>query len=349
VCTVVYLACFVGLLVRADAPGGALLGSLWNFEDAELLEAAGGLAATSVWLDGQWWRVATAGLLHGSWLHLGLNMMALWAVGQWTEKVWGWWRQLLLFAAASVGGCLASLAWAEAPLVVGASAGIFGLAGALVVARAWGSEAQQAALKPVSARTLGFWLVFWLFVGASLPWLFGIQLLAQAGHVGGLVIGCVVGWGFSVKKERRLIRYSSLFTSVLGIAGLAWAAASPSWRPNFHRFMGAELLTRGAYEEAAVHFDRALEQAPDDPDLANAVAWALVEAGVELERAEELVRQALEDDPESADYLDTLGWIQCKLGETEAGLATLGLAQEQAEREIPEIGEHVEACAEVGG
>ena len=40
------------------------------------------------------------------------------------------------------------------------------LAGALVVARAWGSAETRDALAPVSARTLGFWLVFWLVVGA---------------------------------------------------------------------------------------------------------------------------------------------------------------------------------------
>ncbi|WP_181197134.1 rhomboid family intramembrane serine protease, partial [Enhygromyxa salina] len=119
--------------MRSDAPGDALVRSLWTFEDPELLRAAGGLAATRVWLHGEWWRVLSAGLLHGSWLHLVLNMMGLWVVGQWTEKAWGWWRQLLLFFVSSVGGCLASLAWAEAPLVVGASAGIFGVAGALVV------------------------------------------------------------------------------------------------------------------------------------------------------------------------------------------------------------------------
>src|SRR5690606_17726948 len=150
-CTVVFVVTWVAALLRADDPFRVLLHSLWVVEDADLLERAGAVSAVRIWLDGEWWRVVTAGFLHGSRLHLGLNMVGLWAVGQWTEGAWGWWRQLLLFLVASVGGCLASLAWAEAPLVVGASAGIFGIAGALVVARAWGRAEVQMAVGPVSA------------------------------------------------------------------------------------------------------------------------------------------------------------------------------------------------------
>jgi membrane associated rhomboid family serine protease len=347
-CCVVFVVCVVALVIRADEPGRALLRSMWAFEDAELLEAAGGLAATRVWIDGQWWRVLTAGLLHGSWLHLGLNMLGMWAVGQWTEKIWGPWRQLALFVVASVGGCLASLAWAEAPLVVGASAGIFGIAGALVVARAWGREELRDGARVVSARVLGFWLVFWLVVGALLPLFLGFSLLAQAGHIGGLAFGCVLGWGWSRPKEQRLGRYLSTFVVVAGILGLGFAAKAPAWRANYHVFMGSELLDRGAYEEAAEHFDVALEKEPDDADLANAVAYSLAEAGVELERAEELVVRALEEKPESADFLDTLGWVQCKQGRFEEGKASLERAREVAERDIPEIGEHLEGCESVG-
>jgi membrane associated rhomboid family serine protease len=351
VCTVAFVVCLIAFVIRSDEPLRALINSLWVIDDGELLIDAGALASARVWLDREWWRVGSAGLLHGSWLHLGLNMLGLWTVGQWTEKVWGPWRQLALFAVSSLGGCLASLAWAEAPLVVGASAGIFGVAGALVIARAWGSTETRSALAPVSAGSLGFWLVFWLVIGALLPLLFGVSLLAQAGHIGGLAFGCVLGFGLSRRKDQHAARAASWTLVGLGLCAGVVASAAPDWRPNYPVFMGSELLSRGEFEQAVGHFEVALASAPEDHQLANAVAYSLAEAGVELERADSLIVGALAVEPGNSDYLDTLGWIRCKQGRAEAGevyLRLAGVFAEVAERETPEIAEHFEACAGVG-
>jgi membrane associated rhomboid family serine protease len=350
VCTLVFFGAWIASGVRAGGDtASTLVQAVWNFDEVPLLESLGALAATRVWLDLEWWRVASAGFLHGSWLHLGLNMVGLWSVGQWTELAWGGWRQLLVFLVASVGGCAASLMWAEAPLVVGASAGIFGIAGGLVVARAWGRGEVREAIAPVSARTLAFWLLFWLALGAILPWVFGISLLAQAGHIGGLLFGTAAGLACSIDRRRRWVRWSLWGTVAAGLGGVLWLGAEPTWRPNYHVFMGSELLERRDFEAAAAHFDEALERAggaEGDPELANAVAYALAEAGVDLERAERLVRSALASKPDSADFLDTFGWVLCQRGEVEAGKGALRQAQEAATREIPEIGDHLQRCGE---
>lgn len=345
-CTALFVVLFGWSSLRADEPGRAALASLWQIRDVELMTRFGALADARVWLDGEWWRVGSAGLLHGSWLHLGLNMLGLWSVGQWTEKVWGGWRSTGVFALSSIIGCLASLAWAEAPLVVGASAGIFGLAGALVFARAWGRDSVQESLAPISARTLGGWLVFWLALGFALPLLFGVELIAQAGHIGGLLAGLALGAALS--RERRGFETLGWASMMVAGVGLAVVGREPSWRANYHVFLGFELLERGEYERAATSLDRALQQEPDDPELANAVAWGLVEADVDLERAEVLVRGALATEPDRADFLDTLGWVLCKQGRTVEGVEVLGQAQAAEGGGIPEIAEHLDQCAEVG-
>lgn len=345
-CTVVFAVLYVWSCVRADDPARAALAGLWQVPDADLLIRTGALADARVWLDGEWWRVGSAGLLHGSWLHLVLNMMGLWSVGQWTEKVWGGWRSTGVLALSSLVGCLASLAWAEAPVVVGASAGIFGLAGALVFARAWGSDSVQRALAPVSARFLGGLLVFWLGFGFALP-LLGVELIAQAGHIGGLLAGLALGAGLS-RASRGFETLGWASALAMGV-GLVFVAREPSWRANYHVFVGFELLERGEYERAAAALDHALEENPEDAGMANAVAWALVEADVELARAEVLVRGALAMEPERADFLDTLGWVLCKQGRTAEGMEVLGRAQGAEGGEMPEIAEHLERCAEVGG
>ena len=112
-------------------------------------------------------------------------------------------------------------------------------------------------------------------------------------------------------------------------------------------FVGLDHFDREDYRAGLDELEVALEADPEDAVMHNYVAYTLAEAGVELERAQELVRVALGVEPENADYLDTLGWIQCKLGETEMGMESLRRAEAVSEREISEIGEHLEACAGV--
>jgi Uncharacterized membrane protein (homolog of Drosophila rhomboid) len=51
-------------------------------------------------LAGQLWRLITPILLHGSILHVGLNLYALWILGRQLEGIYGHWRFLILFLVA---------------------------------------------------------------------------------------------------------------------------------------------------------------------------------------------------------------------------------------------------------
>ena len=57
----------------------------WLFEEGALviLSPWGGLA------DGEWWRLITAAFLHGSLLHIALNMVVLWVIGAPVEEALG--------------------------------------------------------------------------------------------------------------------------------------------------------------------------------------------------------------------------------------------------------------------
>jgi membrane associated rhomboid family serine protease len=334
-CVLVFLATFVGALAMEPTSDTALT-SLWSLSQPQVLELAGGLVLTRVWLDGEWWRVVTAGFCHGSWLHLALNGWALWVVGQWTERAWGVTRHLSVFLVSSVGGCLASAAWAEAPIVVGASAGIFGLAGGLVVARRFGRPEVQNAMRPVASGRLAFWLALWLVVGWQLP------MLANAGHLGGLVVGCCAAVFVSFRSA--VLRGVGGVLTCACLAALVFAARAPEHRPNYHAFVGFTHLERGEYREAMPGLERALELSPDDSILQNAVAYNLALAGERLDWALELVQIALRTEPSNPDYLDTLGWVQCRRGDVEAGRAALAQAHEAASAPIPEISAHLLQC-----
>lgn len=300
------------------------------------LEQAGALRLSSMWLDGAWWRVISAGLLHGSVLHLVLNMWSLWVVGELAEMAWGHARTAVLFGLSSVGGCLASAAWVEAPMVVGASAGIMGMAGALLVGRLLGRGRVATVLAPLSPRILGGWLVVLVALG------FFIDVIAQAGHIGGLMIGLLLGLAWSGRDATLAV--AGRMGVGLGMAGLVLAARQPQWRPPYYQFLGQGYLDRDQVDEAVGAFEKALQRDPEDASMANDLAYALAKAGARLDMAEVLVRGALEEDPESAAYVDTLGWVLCRQGRTTEGLEALEKASELSEGEDEEIEGHLGEC-----
>ena len=328
----------VGLCAwSTEAPGRVALESLYGLGSCRTtMEDLGALALARVWIDGEWWRLATMGLLHGSWIHLILNIWSLWSVGEWAEKTWGAGRTALLFFGSSLAGGIGSLVWAEAPVVVGASAGVLGLAGALLVGRLLGDSATQEKLSAVSPVGLIVTLVVLFVVGAIVP------VIAQAGHVGGFALGCLACWA---GLQRGWLRLAVVVVLTLATNEVVEIARHPDGRPQYHEFAGFRLLELDRPDEALLALEHALTMAPGDAPIANAVAYGLALAGRDLERADALVDEALGDDATNGNYVDTKGWIACRRGDVEAGLALLRAAQELSDVPVGEIEGHLRDCA----
>src|SRR5216683_2686706 len=79
----------------------------------------------------QWWRLLTAGFLHGGMLHILMNSWVLFDLGAQVEEVYGADRLIVIYFVSTIGGFLLSTYWSSA-LSVGSSAGIFGLIGAMI-------------------------------------------------------------------------------------------------------------------------------------------------------------------------------------------------------------------------
>lgn len=81
------------------------------------------------------WQIMTYAFLHGSVLHLFLNMYALWLFGSRLEYLWGGRKFAIYYFVCVVGAALTQLAVSEMALlqggpaypVLGASGGVFGL------------------------------------------------------------------------------------------------------------------------------------------------------------------------------------------------------------------------------
>lgn len=80
-------------------------------------------------------------------------------------------------------------------------------------------------------------------------------------------------------------------------------------------FIRATALERGGRpDEASVVFEELLEANPDDVEVANYLGYMWADAGTNLDRALELIRFAVEASPANSAYLDSLGWVEYRLG-----------------------------------
>jgi rhomboid protease GluP len=74
-------------------------------------------------LDGQWWRLVTAGFLHGGLLHILMNSWVLFDLGAQVEAIYGAARMWVIYFLATVAGFYASAVF-NPGLSIGASAGL---------------------------------------------------------------------------------------------------------------------------------------------------------------------------------------------------------------------------------
>ena len=130
---------------------------------------------------GQFWRLLTPALLHGSLMHIFFNMYALFSLGSNLERFFGHSRFLLLYVLGAFAGNVASFLFTDG-YSVGASTAVFGLIGAEGVflyqnRKLFGSETNRAIGNIVFIAAVN------LLIIGSLPF------IDNWGHIGGLVGG----------------------------------------------------------------------------------------------------------------------------------------------------------------
>jgi membrane associated rhomboid family serine protease len=131
--------------------------------------------------NGEWYRIVSSGFLHFGALHIGMNMLLLWQLGQLLEPALGEWKFSLLYFASMFGGAAGALLLTPNGLTGGASGAVFGLMAAAAVAL------QQRGVNPMRTG-IGTTLVLNLLITFMIP---GISI---GGHVGGAITGAAVGY-----------------------------------------------------------------------------------------------------------------------------------------------------------
>jgi membrane associated rhomboid family serine protease len=264
--------------------------------------------------DGDLWRATTYALLHHDRAHLLQNLVPLLPLGLLLERALGTSRTACVMLAAAVGGaCLAGLV-GPSPLI-GSSAVVFGLAGALLFV-----DINRAREIPASARVPRLWLVvLLLFLALDLVPRPGADPLGPArsvaAHAGGLVGGIAAAL-LAARPGARLAAARGP-SPAGGVAAALWLLSLAA---------AGLALASGHFLER--HATRLVSLPGASPHELNDLAWRIAIAPgstrPELEAALAAAERAVDETGRrEAAVLDTLAELHFLLGRPELAVGAI--------------------------
>ena len=159
---------------------------------------------------GEYWRIITSGFLHANPLHLILNMVVLWFLGQAIEPVFGHVKFAAIYVASLLTGSFGALLLSPDAFTVGASGAVYGLMGALVmVYRDRGIPITQSPIFGLLVINLLFTLFY--------P---GISI---GGHLGGMAGGALAALLVLEADRRRSNALGLAACAVIGVVATVGA------------------------------------------------------------------------------------------------------------------------------
>ena len=165
-------------LLEVVLGGTGVLGGALPYRVAVRL---GALVPYDVIVHHEYWRLGAAMFLHGSILHILMNMWALAVIGPYLERRLGRGKFLAVYLISGLAGNVAALLLAG-PLVwtIGASTAILGLFGAVFMERLHGGGLRDPFLRNVAIVLVV--IIVYSFSASGISW---------QGHIGGLIGGVV--------------------------------------------------------------------------------------------------------------------------------------------------------------
>jgi membrane associated rhomboid family serine protease len=203
---VVYLITALQSVDGFNSPGASSLFVKWLLEPNQVA------------LHSQYYRLATSAFLHVSVAHIAFNMIALYMVGPFLERLLGPGRFSALYLLSALGGSAAVYLFdSRYAAVVGASGAIFGLfAACLIFVRELGLDPRWL----VGTIVLNFFLTF------------SIADISKWAHVGGFVIGALTAFaivGVPWRPRKRLPPAVQMYgvggIAIVLVALIAWRTA----------------------------------------------------------------------------------------------------------------------------
>jgi len=147
---------------------------------------AGVLHGYEIFVDGQFYRFISSMFMHSGAMHIVMNMLSLYLIGQVLEKLFKPLTYLAIYFITGVFGSVFYLFVNPNGQAVGASGAIFGMFGALA-GFAWVHRKTMHDEFMRFMRSFGMILLLNFALGLAMP------QIAMSAHIGGLVTGIISG------------------------------------------------------------------------------------------------------------------------------------------------------------
>lgn len=197
--TYILIACIVAVTIAQFAVGLPESVEIAGFDKPRFLVAH------------EYWRILTGAALHGGLLHLFMNGYALYGFGSLMEMLSNRAHLPIVFLLSAVGGGLLSLVFLPEGISVGASGGIVGFIGYLLVYAFRRRQFISSAFRRSLLVNICFLLIFGLLL---------YNVVDNFGHIGGLVTGFVYGLIQIPSDEFTDPRKARSLTKLIGVAAL---------------------------------------------------------------------------------------------------------------------------------
>lgn len=143
-------------------------------------------------------------------------------------------------------------------------------------------------------------------------------------------------------RKGNLLRFEERFVEAAEAYGSALSRAEPLERRHWPilYFRGIAYEQSDQWDKAESDFLAALELEPEQPLVMNYLAYSWVEQKQNLERAQEMLRRAVQLRPSDGYIVDSLGWVYYRLGKYEQAVEELERAVELRPQD-PTINDHL--------
>ncbi len=234
-------------------------GRLFHFTPHVLLTWGGGLAPRV--FGEQWWRAGSHMFVHGNLAHLTSNLFFLLLIAPLVERLLGPSRFALVYLFAGLGGGLLAMGTMPQEVVVGASAAISGVYGALLGCCLRGPRSIPWR---VIAQRAGLLLLFTV-VSLLCEWL---DVARQpAAHLGGFVFGLVAGLLCGHKLQPRAARWrlwrlavvAAVFVALISLTAWGVHGCTAKARTYYAQYAPAKDRERellGRFDDALLRWER---------------------------------------------------------------------------------------------
>jgi rhomboid protease GluP len=231
-------------------------GRLFHFGSDVLLNWGGGFAPRV--FDHQWWRAASYMFLHSNLAHLAGNLLFLLLIGPLVERLLGPTRFALVYLFAGLGGGLLDMGTYPQQVVVGASAAVYGIYGALLGCCLRGPRSIPWRL--VLER--GALLLLYTAVSLLGDWLDAAR--QPVAHLGGFLFGLVGGLLCGHLLQPRAARWRVLRLAVFATICVVCIGLTARWVQSCAAkaltYYGRYAKAKDRERELLGRFDDALRQ-----------------------------------------------------------------------------------------